>query len=98
MPTTRTANLSALLYPGLNKVFFNEYKGILAKTEYDKIFNIHTSEQNYEKTYEMTMLGGSIPEVGEGEQITYIDPVGGNTVTFTHKKWGRGFAITEEIN
>jgi hypothetical protein len=96
MPTTRTANLSALLYPGLHKVFFNEYKGILTKTEYDKIFNIETSTQNYEKVYEMTMLGGSIPEVGEGEQITYVDPVGGNTVTFTHKKWGRGFAITEE--
>jgi hypothetical protein len=85
------------LYPGLHKVFFDEYKGILAKTEYDKVFNIETSNQNYEKTYEMTMLGGSIPEVGEGEQITYIDPVGGNTKTFTHKKWGRGFAITEEM-
>jgi len=97
MPTTRTSNLSALLYPGLNKVFFNEYKGILDDTQYDKIFNVSNSEQNYEVTYEMSMLGGSIPEVGEGEAITYVDPVGGNTKTFKHKKWGRGFSITEEM-
>lgn len=97
MPTARTANFSALLAPGLKKVFFGEYDTLLKKSEYDKIYNVETSNRAYEETYEMSMIGGNLPEISEGSPIMYIDPVGGTTKRFTHKKWGGGFSITEEM-
>lgn len=93
--TTRTGNFSALLAPGLRKVFFDTYKAL--PTEYDKIFNVHTSNRNYEDDYEMTMLGGTFPRKAEGVSITYVDPKSGNTKRYTHTSFGMGFRVTREM-
>jgi hypothetical protein len=91
--TTRSGQFSTLLAPGLRKVFFNEYKGL--KSEYDKIFNIVSTERAYEDDYEMTMLGGGFPTVAEGVSIQYVDPVSGNTKRYTPAPFGLGFRVTE---
>lgn len=91
----RTGNFSALLAPGLRKVFFDAYKSI--PTEYDKVFNVLTSERNYEEDYAMTMLGGSFPEKTEGASITYVDPRSIGTKKYIHKSFGMGFRVTWEM-
>jgi hypothetical protein len=91
----RTGGFSNLLAPGFRKVFFDDFKGI--GTEYDKVANIGSSTRNYEKDYEMSMLGGTFPTKGEGVSIQYTDPVSGNTKTYTHVTYGLGFRITEEM-
>ena len=93
--TTKTANFSSLLAPGLRKVWNDEWKNYSA--EYDKLCNVVTTEKNYETEYEMTLLGGSFPAKPEGESIQYVDPVGGNTKTFTPASFGMGFRVTQEM-
>ncbi len=92
---TRTGNFSNLLAPGLRKIWFDDYKGF--PTEYTEIFNVDSSTRNYEDDYEMTMLGGSFPQKPEGESIQYVDPVTGTTKRYTHKTFGMGFRVTEEM-
>ncbi len=92
---TRTGNFSNLLAPGLRKIWFDDYKGF--PTEYTEIFNMESSTKSYEDDYEMTMLGGSFPQKPEGESIQYVDPVTGTTKRYTHKTFGMGFRVTEEM-
>jgi len=93
--TTRTGNFSNLLAPGLRKIFFDYLKG--RPPEFDKIFNVNSSTRNYEDDFEMSMLGGSFPQKPEGESIQYVDPKAGSTVRYTHKTFGMGFRVTEEM-
>ena len=93
--TTKTANFSNLLAPGLRKVWFDEFKGF--PEEYSKVFNMNTTKRHYEDDYEMTMLGGSFPAKPEGESIQYVDPKTGSTVRYTPATFGMGFRVTEEM-
>ena len=93
--TTRTGNFSALLAPGLRKIWFDDFKQY--PTEYTQLFNINTSTRNYEDDLEITMLGGSFPQKPEGESIQYVDPKQGNTKRYTHASFGMGFRVTQEM-
>ncbi len=92
---TLTGGHSTLLAPGLRKIWVNDFKAY--PTEFDKYLNVNTSTKNYEKDYEMTMLGGAFAEKPEGESIDYVDPKAGETKTYTHKTFGMGFRISEEM-
>ena len=91
----KTSGFSALLAPGLRKVYFDEYKR--RPSEYTTMFNILTSERAYEDDYELSMLGGAFPAKPEGTSIEFVDPLTGNTNRYTHTTFGLGFRITEEM-
>lgn len=80
--------------PGYRKFFFDKFMGL--PTQYDKLFNMLTSERQYEEDRKVAGLG-SMPEKPEGDPVTYDDfQRGGSTVRYTHKTFGLGYRITEE--
>lgn len=93
MPTTKAA-FSALLAPGLRKVFFQNYK--MFPEEYSKIANVETSKRAYEE--ELTTAGlGRFEQKPEGTAIVYDDPMQGNTKRYTHATFALGFRVTREM-
>jgi len=92
MASTRSA-FSALLAPGLRKVYFDEFKVI--PEEYSKIFNILTSKRAYETDLNVAGLG-RFERKDEHQPITYDDPIQGKEVTYTHNSFGLGFRVSRE--
>lgn len=91
---TSTGSLAALLDPGYRFVFFNW----LAEhpMEYTAVFNVLTSERAYEEDLVVAGLG-AVPEKPEGTSIIYDDPIQGSEVRYTHRSYGLGFRVTEEM-
>lgn len=93
MPSLR-ANFGDLLAPGFRMIFdqkFNEYPA-----EYPAIFNVLTSERQYEDDSSISGFG-FVPEKTEGTGITYDDPIQGYDKRYTHKTYGLGFRVTKEM-
>lgn len=93
--TTRTANFSNLLAPGLRKIYFDKYKAY--PSEYNKFMKVETMDRQYVTDYEMSMLGGAFPSKPEGQAIQYVDPLTGSTKVHTAAPFGLGFRITHEM-
>lgn len=86
-------NNPALLEPGFKEIFddaFNEVPMV-----FPRIFNVMDSQKQDEKFSGMTGFG-QLDETGEGEQIVYEDPNMMYDVTFVHKKFTKGFKVSEE--
>lgn len=93
MTVISTANVPKLLWPGLNAVWGRDYKEY-AK-EYTDLFDIESSEKNYEEEVEMTGFGLA-PIKQQGAAVAY-DTEQQQTVTrYTHVAYGLGFIITRE--
>lgn len=93
MPSIR-ANFGDLLAPGFRVIYdeeFNRYS-----PEYPAIFNVLSSERQYEQDSSISGLG-FVPEKEEGVSITYDDPIQGFDKTYTHKTYGLGFRVTKEM-
>lgn len=93
MAVISTGNVPKLLWPGLNAVWGRDY--IEHPKEYTDLFDIDSSDMNYEEDVEMTGFG-LVPEKAQGTAITY-DSESQQTVTrYTHVSYGMGFIITRE--
>lgn len=91
-PITR-GSAPKLLWPGLNKVFWDEYNA--HPDEWDKLFDKSTSEKAYEEDF-MGSSFGLVPVKPEGSQIMYDDAKQFYISRYTNITYGLGFIITEE--
>lgn len=91
--TTNREMFADLLAPGLRKIFFDDYNNRLS--EWERIFNVETTNRKYEDDYQMGGLG-KMPQKAEGQSITYDDPLSGKTLRYIPLSWGLGFRVTYE--
>ena len=93
MTVTTTGNIPKLLWPGLNAIWGREYDE--HPKEYTDLFDIKTSDMNYEEDVEVTGFGYA-PVKQQGASIVY-DSFQQQTVTrYTHVAYGLGFIVTRE--
>lgn len=88
------SNFGDLLEPGFRKIFddaFNELPLV-----FPQIFNVDSSRKQDEKDSGVTGFG-LLQETAEGAQIDYEDPVQMFDVTYVHKKYTKGFKVSEEL-
>lgn len=91
---TATGAFSALLAPGLRKVYGDELGD--RPTEYDKLGKILTSKRNYEDDRQVALLG-TTPRKKQGGPTLFDNPIQGNSVRYTHVSYGLGFRVTREM-
>lgn len=91
---TVTGNWADIINPAFTKIFDDVYNRY--PEEYSTVFDILSSEQNYEKFSTATGFGMAL-EVDEAEEIPADDPAQGFDSTFTHYKIGRAFHISKEM-
>src|SRR3990167_4130098 len=93
---TERGNQSHLLAPGFRNIF-NQNVDIKAwPEEYSQIFNLSDSKRQYEE--ESLVSGfGSMPEKDERDEITFDDPLQGNTKRYTFITYALGFRVSEEM-
>lgn len=91
MSVITTGNSPKFLWPGLNAVWGRDYRE--HAREYTDLFDIETSEKNYEEDVEATGFG-LVPIATEGASTTY-DSESQQTVTrYTHVEYKLGFIVT----
>ena len=88
------SNWPDLLEPGFREIFDDRYKEI--PQVFPKIFHVETSDEQDEKDSAVSGFG-YFAETSEGGQLNYEDPVQMYDVTYTHKKYTKGFKISEEM-
>ncbi len=88
------SNFGDLLEPGFRQIFddaFNELPMV-----FPKVMNVNTSAKQDEKDSGVTGFG-LLQQTNEAEQIDYEDPVQMFDVTYVHKKFTKGFKVSEEL-
>jgi len=93
MPAT-TGAFSALLAPGLRKVYFEYLKKW--PQEYSQIANVLSSTKAYEEDLILGGLGAFLRKP-EGEAIHYDTGQQGNKKRYTHLTFALGFRVTREM-
>jgi len=93
MSVISTGNIPKLLWPGLNAVWGRNYDE--HPVEYTDLFDVETSDKNYEEDVEMTGFG-LVPIKNQGASITYDSETQGTVTRYTHISFGMGFIITRE--
>lgn len=83
-----------ILDPAFRKIYGDEIRQ-LPQQAYT-IFNVDTSVKNIEKDSSATGLS-KLVQTGESQAITYEDEVEGFNVTYTHKKFAKGTAVSQEL-
>lgn len=94
MATENTLLNPSLLAPGLNKILFDMFRR--RGEAYSVVFNVETSVRAFEETQRFAGLA-PMDELGEGESVDFDKGIEGENKRFTHKKFGRGFRVTEEM-
>jgi len=93
MPVINTGNVPKLLWPGLNAVWGRDYEE--HPKEFTDLFDIETSDMNYEEEVEMTGFG--LASVKPQGSATPYDSDSQQSVTrYTHVAYALGFQITRE--
>ncbi len=93
MGVISTGNIPKLLWPGLDAIWGREYDE--HPKEYTDLFEIKSSDMNYEEDVELTGFGLA-PVKPQGQSIIY-DTFQQQTVTrYTHVAYGLGFILTRE--
>lgn len=82
-----------ILEPGFRKIFNDAYKE--KPTQYEKVFNVLSSTKQDERDSSVSGFG-LFDEHSEKEALHYEDPVQGYDVRYVHKKYAKGFRVTEE--
>lgn len=90
----RTTTFSALLAPGLHKVF--QFWMKQRPPVYREFLNVETSDRNYEEELPVSGVGGVVAKA-EGSGVTYSEPVQGTARRYTHQGYGLGFRVTREM-
>lgn len=93
MGVITTGSAPKLLWPGLNAVWGRNYTE--HPVEYTDLYDIETSDKNYEEDVEMTGFG-LVPVKQQGASIVYDDENQGTVTRYTHIAYGMGFIITRE--
>lgn len=93
MPVITTGNAPKLLWPGINAVWGQEYDEY-AKL-YPDLFDIKTSEMNYEEDVEMTGFGLA-PVKQQGQSIVYDADYQQTITKYIHVAYALGYILTEE--
>lgn len=87
-------NFGDLLEPGLRKIFDDKFKEI--PEVYSSVFHVENSSVDVERDSAIT--GFSLAEeTAEGSPIQYEDPVQMYDVSYVHKKYTKGFKVSEEL-
>jgi phage major head subunit gpT-like protein len=87
-------NFGDLLEPGLREIYDNRYKEI--PSVFPQLLNVESSNKQSEK--DSAHIGFCyLDETSEGGSVTYEDPVQMYDVTYTHKKYTKGFKVSEEM-
>lgn len=81
------------MLPALRAVTMNQFQRY--PDEYSQIFNVEDSERSIEQFSEVTGFG-TLDEIAEGEPIHYDDPIQAFNKTYTHRKFGKGYKVTQE--
>lgn len=93
MAVISTANDPKLLWPGLNAVWGRDYEE--HPKEFPDLFDIETSDMNYEEEVEMTGFG--LASVKQQGAATPYDTESQQTVQrYTHVAYALGFNVTRE--
>lgn len=75
-------------------MFFDELDVI--PMEHPKWINVESSKRAYEDEYKLAGLGQMVQK-GEGAVYTADEPIGGDTLRYTHLTYGLAFRVTEEM-
>jgi hypothetical protein len=93
MAVINTGNVPKLLWPGLNAVWGRDYEE--HPKEFTDLFDVETSDMNYEEEVEMTGFG--LASVKQQGAPTPYDTESQQSVTrYTHVAYGLGFTVTRE--
>lgn len=79
--------------PALNAVTMEEFERF--PDQYSKIFKVENSDRAIEQFSQITGFG-IMTELAEGEPITFDEPLQGFDKTYRHRKFGKGYKITQE--
>lgn len=82
--------------PGLHSIFVDFLDADVRDFEYDKIFNIETSESAYEDEAEFAGMGPWV-EKPEGESVEYDSLIQGGTKRFLHATYALGMRYSFEL-
>jgi|CXWL01.1.fsa_nt_gi phage major head subunit gpT-like protein len=83
-----------LLEPGFREIFYDRYEetpSVMAS-----VFHVNTSTKQDEKDSAVTGFG-LLSLTGEGDPITYEDPIQMYDKTYVHLKYTKGFKISREL-
>jgi len=92
--TATRSNFSELIEPGLKSIYGMNYDQW--KPEYDRMFDMETSNQASEEYQEITGFG-LVPVKTEQQPTTYDDAIQGYKKTLTNITYSLGFKITSEM-
>lgn len=88
------SNFGDLLEPGFREIYDNRFKEI--PQVFPMLLNVESSTKQSEKDSAISGFG-YFDETTEGGSVSYEDPVQMYDVTYTHKKYTKGFKISEEM-
>ena len=87
-------NFGDLLEPGLRQIFDDKFAEI--PEVYGSIFHVDSSTHDTERDSAITGFS-LLEETAEGSPIEYEDPVQMYDVSYVHKKYTKGFKVSEEL-
>lgn len=88
------SNFGDLLEPGLREIYDTRYAEI--PSIFPQLLTVNSSTKQSEKDSAISGFG-YFDETVEGGQVNYEDPVQMYDVTYTHKKYTKGFKVSEEM-
>jgi len=88
------SNFGDLLEPGLREIYDSRYAEI--PSIFPQLLNVENSTKQSEKDSAISGFG-FFDETSEGGSVVYEDPVQMYDVTYTHKKYTKGFKVSEEM-
>lgn len=94
MGVMTTAQFAKLMWPGLNKIFGDNYKQY--PPEYTALFDISSSKKAYEEDQGITSLG-LFKEKSEGNAIQFDSMSQSFTMRYVNKTFTSGFVVTQEL-
>ena len=88
------SNFGDLLEPCLREIYDTRYNEI--PSIFSQVLTVNTSTKQSEKDSAISGFG-YFNETSEGGSVSYEDPVQMYDVTYTHKKYTKGFKVSEEM-
>lgn len=89
-----TSSFAKALWPGVNTWYGNAYNEY--QTEYDKLFDKHTSRRAFEEDVGTSAFGLAVQKA-EAAPVTYDASRQGFTSRYNHVVYALGFVITREV-
>ena len=92
--TITRAQALVLLEPKLSNIWNEAFPRF--PVEYTQFLNIRSTQKAKVTDYKMSDFGSMVVK-GEGENITYTDPLFGTTKEYTPVRFGLGYKVTQEM-